>query len=331
MAAAKKKVVSKDDLRRLMKETKAARKSDSTKIDHPLAKYNSLGQLLCNICNTVIKSDLLWTVHIQSKQHKEKLASLKGTATASDQTASVKRKFSDIDVTGSLKRSKDVNDGGKSVSGLPSDFFDNSGSKAFTGNLNKAQKLEHCSILAEYSSSDDEDDNDNENNGNVHNREPPLKGANSNSALPADFFDSGVKPSPSSSVDPESNIKKSTMAESLPEGFFDDPVMDAKVRKVEYINKQEEEWELFQRAMKEEAHVSEQIVEEEDEQVNINRNIDEIDDQMQRWREVDDLHNKREKIIQKTPATEQNESEDAELNEAELEEFLDWRSKKLWR
>ncbi|KAK3597132.1 hypothetical protein CHS0354_038051 [Potamilus streckersoni] len=331
MAVAKKKVVSKDDLRRLMKETKAARKSDSTKIDHPLAKYNNLGQLLCNICNTVIKSDLLWTVHIQSKQHKEKLASLKSTATAPDKTAGVKRKFSDTDSTIS-KRSKDVNDRDKSVNGLPADFFDKSGSKAFTGNHNKAPKPEHRSILAEYSSSDDEDDNDNENNENVHKREPHVKGANSNSALPADFFDSGVKPSTSSTADPESNIKKSTMAESLPEGFFDDPVMDAKVRKVEYINKQEEEWELFQRAMKEEAHVSEQIVEEEDEQVNINRNIDEIDDQMQRWREVDDLHNKREEIIQKAPANEQKESEDdAELNEADLEEFLDWRSKKLWR
>lgn len=40
------------------------------------------------------------------------------------------------------------------------------------------------------------------------------------------------------------------MADKLPEGFFDDPILDAKVRKVEYVDKEEEEWNAFQKAMK---------------------------------------------------------------------------------
>lgn len=39
MAAVKKKAVSKDDLRRLMKETKFSVRSKDKKVDHPHAKY----------------------------------------------------------------------------------------------------------------------------------------------------------------------------------------------------------------------------------------------------------------------------------------------------
>jgi hypothetical protein len=37
-------------------------------------------------------------------------------------------------------------------------------------------------------------------------------------------------PSASTSKEPEEEPKPSTMADVLPEGFFDDPKMDAKVR-----------------------------------------------------------------------------------------------------
>lgn len=34
-------------------------------------RYNSLNQLVCILCNNIIKNDLLWVSHLQSKQHKE--------------------------------------------------------------------------------------------------------------------------------------------------------------------------------------------------------------------------------------------------------------------
>ena len=46
-----------------------------------------------------------------------------------------------------------------------------------------------------------------------------------------DFFDVGVMPSASTSKEAEEEEQKpSAMADILPEGFFDDPKMDAKVR-----------------------------------------------------------------------------------------------------
>ena len=43
---------------------------------------------------------------------------------------------------------------------------------------------------------------------------------------------------------------------ALPEGFFDDPKMDAKARKVEYKDPMTEEWERFQKSIQKEDDVS---------------------------------------------------------------------------
>ena len=37
----------------------------------PSSRYNGVGQLSCVICNLTIKTELLWTTHLQSKKHKE--------------------------------------------------------------------------------------------------------------------------------------------------------------------------------------------------------------------------------------------------------------------
>jgi len=46
----------------------------------------------------------------------------------------------------------------------------------------------------------------------------------------SDFFDNGVAESKQKTTDSEQVARASTIAEALPEGFFDDPKMDAKVR-----------------------------------------------------------------------------------------------------
>ena len=43
---------------------------------------------------------------------------------------------------------------------------------------------------------------------------------------------------------------------SIPEGFFDDPLQDAKARKVEYKDPMMDEWEKFQKTIKKEDDVS---------------------------------------------------------------------------
>ncbi|CAI8017224.1 Zinc finger protein 830 [Geodia barretti] len=110
-----------------------------------------------------------------------------------------------------------------------------------------------------------------------------------NSSLPADFFDPGVskrlgedgddsdggedgrsggtvkmdanskplgKSSAGETSQPNSKSSENLQETAIPEGFFDDPKMDAKARKVEYKDKMEEEWERFQKTIQKENDVS---------------------------------------------------------------------------
>lgn len=65
-----------EEMRKLMAERK---KKDikTTKIDNPLAKYNSAGQLMCLLCSSVVRSENVWTVHVNSKQHRENVEKAK--------------------------------------------------------------------------------------------------------------------------------------------------------------------------------------------------------------------------------------------------------------
>ncbi|KAK2187369.1 hypothetical protein NP493_168g03006 [Ridgeia piscesae] len=170
-----------------------------------------------------------------------------------------------------------------------------------------------------------------------------------NTTLPTDFFDTGAPvgavamETESSDADEGETSQSSAeqlapdeakpMAEKLPEGFFDDPVKDAKAREVEYRNKMDDEWELFQRVMKDENTVSEAIEEEEEEQKTSERNIDEIDEQIHRWSKVDKLAKAKEQLmLREAPRVEEQEQEPDEVDEEqEFDEFLDWRSKKAWK
>ncbi|XP_067680900.1 zinc finger protein 830-like [Haliotis asinina] len=304
----KKKIVSKDELRRLMKQKQTSLKS-SNRIEHPHAKYNSLNQLVCTVCNTTIKSDLLWAAHIQSRLHKEYVAAKLVVGPAVP--ASIKRSIPHSDSGAShSKKLKSQNGSPVKQSGLPADFFDKSSPKSGP---------QSNSLLADYGSSSEEDSDGADEGAGRSARQGP-------GVLPSDFFDKGSKPSGDAVEE-----KPKTMADILPEGFFDDPKMDAKVRKVEYKDKMEEEWEQFQRAMKEESHVSENIIEEDDQQANIERNIDEIDDQINRWKEIEDLHDKKAEVIGKVGDREAQSDSEGEVDEAELEELFDWRAKKTWK
>ncbi|KAH9514288.1 hypothetical protein Btru_028616 [Bulinus truncatus] len=304
---ASKKKVTKDDLRRFMKEKQSSVKGVVKKIEHPLAKYNSLNQLICVLCNNVIKNDLLWSAHIQSKQHKENILALKTPGPVKPDTQlNIKRKCDDI--LNSKSSTKKLKTGC---------IKDETVSKS-------SKEKSPSALLSGYSSSSDESDMNEDSIGISANTESPSSNYSApKQELPDDFFDQESEPT----VGEHSQSRK--MSEILPEGFFDDPKLDAKIRNVEYKDKEEEEWDLFQKAIKEEAQVSEVIMEEEDEQVNIDRNIDEIDDQIHRWQEVEKLHVKKETIVKssKNDGLQENSSDD-EVEDEELDSLLNWRAKK---
>ena len=70
----------------------------------------------------------------------------------------------------------------------------------------------------------------------------------------------------------------------IPEGFFDDPKLDAKARQVQYVNVEEEEWQKFQKEIAEEEVNAQEILTEDRNEATTDRQIEEIDEQIEAWK-----------------------------------------------
>ncbi|NXA33921.1 ZN830 protein, partial [Eudromia elegans] len=233
---------------------------------------------------------------------------------------------------------------------LPADFFDETEQNGGKKHLSKTPRP---NLLSGYYDDDDDDEEEEEqedhsNKSSVtHKTEipPPTQEAIANS-LPPDFFDSKTTAVPtvshSGSIQkPEIQEKvverKENTAEALPEGFFDDPEVDAKVRKVDAPKDQmDKEWDEFQKAMRQVNTISEAIVAEEDEEGRLDRQIGEIDEQIECYRRVELLRNRqdlmKEKLKEAMRLRATQEKEDETLgseDEEELQDLLsqDWRVK----
>ncbi|RMX50722.1 hypothetical protein pdam_00013204 [Pocillopora damicornis] len=123
--------------------------------------------------------------------------------------------------------------------------------------------------------------------------------------LPSDFFDHEIK------SEMQQHIASGDSTEGIPEGFFDDPKLDAKVRKVEYKDQAEEQWEKFQKEMQVENQVS---------QVYFLR-ADALRDKQSSLK--DKFSNL--KSLQPQPQRETTSDSD----DSDFDEFLDWRAKKV--
>lgn len=125
--------------------------------------------------------------------------------------------------------------------------------------------------------------------------------------------------------------KKPTKEMSLPAGFFDDPEIDAKIRGVETpADKMDREWESFQRELQHETGQSEQLIDEEQETGHIDREIDEIDEQIQFYSLIDKLCDKKESVVHKLKDKHSNDDEEAMAVDSSSEDdddILDWREK----
>ena len=51
--------------------------SADSRVTHPFAKYNTSGQLQCVLCSLQVATDKAWPFHLQSRKHKDIMASLK--------------------------------------------------------------------------------------------------------------------------------------------------------------------------------------------------------------------------------------------------------------
>ncbi|GAA6093224.1 zinc finger protein 830 [Tachysurus ichikawai] len=326
-AAKGKKVVNQDELRRLMREKQKQKQGERQKrVESPYAKYNSLGHLSCVLCNMQVRGHILWQAHVLSKQHKDKVSELKGSHN-NPQTSTLKRKAAEAEVHDGKKPKAS---GGDVVQGKTAGPGPGPGLVLLAG---------------QYDDDDDQSTNSSKCPADVKQSDPASDGQ-----LPADFFDSSVPEIPSvpsashsgsiSKAEVEKPVeKKDSMAETIPEGFFDDPVRDAKVRNVDTPKDHlDKEWEEFQKEMRAVSNVSEAIVAEEDEEGRLERQIDEIDEQIECLRRVEVLRTKREAVKDKMKKTKElrlsgsgggGDGEEEEEDEEELMNVLgrDWRAK----
>ncbi|XP_076766871.1 zinc finger protein 830 [Xylocopa sonorina] len=295
-----KRKLTQDDLRKAMSEHKK-KIGAVKKIESPLAKYTDAGQLMCILCKTIIRSEAVWAVHLNSKTHKENILLAKTTKLETDtkKGPTFKRPMSPAQEPSTNKKLKGIlkNSTTNSIqvpTSLPSDFFDSP--KQVNGTTQS-----NTTVITQKTE-----------NGNEIVQEKDLK-------------------STETQDEKDKEKSKDVNQPALPEGFFDDPVLDAKVRNVEYKNPIEEEWEKFQKVIKEETAQSAQIIADDQEEATTERQLDEIEEQIRHWSRVMDLV-KRKEQMQATDRRQKNTDEDVSSgDEAEFDEFLDWRAKNSYK
>ncbi|NXH99791.1 ZN830 protein, partial [Pachycephala philippinensis] len=231
---------------------------------------------------------------------------------------------------------------------LPADFFDGAEQDSAKVQLSKGPAPSLLSGNYDDDNDDEEEEQEQSSKSSVvHKTEipPPAQEVIANS-LPADFFDTKTPAAPivshsgsiqKAEIQEKVVERKENTAEALPEGFFDDPEVDAKVRKVDAPKDQmDKEWDEFQKAMRQVNTISEAIVAEDDEEGRLDRQIGEIDEQIECYRRVELLRNRQDEMKEKLKeamrlrAAQEKEEEDAgSEDEEELQDLLsqDWRVK----
>ncbi|XP_066150998.1 zinc finger protein 830 [Euwallacea fornicatus] len=279
-----KKMVKQEQLRKIMKDYKKGLK-EVKKIESQFHTYNELGQLTCILCKTIVKSEAVWVVHINAKQHKENIELAK------------KLKEKTNNFTTPLKRPltpplPDIPE--KKIKGI----LKNALTKPTTINSQQSKVTEDTAIQS-------------------------LSTIKLNVPL-------GAIRQNSKNIPPSENPEEPGSSNSLPEGFFDDPIMDAKARNQEYKDPLEVEWDKFLKEMKVIENESEAIIAEDQDEATNERHIEEIEEQMILFNKVLDLEKKKDVAIEALNQKKSELKEDDEELDEDIDEFLDWRQKKTF-
>jgi len=234
------------------------------------------------------------------------------------------------------ERIQDKKDASKKA-GVPENFFDSAKTKAFL-NLNKAPQksiLKNSSKPAAKKVEPSMAANSKATGKEWTSKAPELviqpEPRTKETEVPKDFFDK-------KEADAEEKGKEEEEEEEagLPAGFFDDQEKDAKARGVEYKNPEDLEWETFQKEIAAEVRESAELAAEEQLEETTGRQLEEIDEQMRAWSRVRDAELRKDVVeeklqVKKEVKVEEVEKEESEgeLEDEDLDGFLDWRIKKL--
>lgn len=119
------------------------------------------------------------------------------------------------------------------------------------------------------------------------------------------------------------------ITEGLPEKFFDED----KSSKAEATRIQDEEWQRFQQEIKKASTESSVIVADEQEDINIKRQLKEIDEQIDNWKRFIKINDQKTILLGKKRKINPKKEIDPELSSSEedcsVDDLYDWRSKNL--
>lgn len=279
------KKISQFELRKFMNAHKRRALESLKKIESPLAKYSANGELTCIVCSSVVKSEAVWSIHINSKQHKENIARKNAPVPPPQKQESLTVETETLkkpSLPSATKRPKSIL---KNATPLPPTFFDDV--KIESEVPTKKVKLEEIDTTEE----------------------------------PKEITEDGNETPMETDV---------TRDSELPEGFFDDPVLDAKARNVEYKDPVEEEWERFQKEIKEETDLSAKLIHEDTEDATVQRQIEQIDEQISKLSRVVQLEMKKDEVKAKVLNKTEIKKEDPSLedsDDSDLDVEFDWRAK----
>ncbi|CAF1126285.1 unnamed protein product [Rotaria sp. Silwood1] len=301
---ASKPVDTKTTLRQMMKQEKQKR------IDSPLAKYTNTGQLYCALCNQQLTSETFWKAHVNGRDHKQKVLELKSNIKQSNADSVFTKPFPPSSATTQqrgIKRPHDVATSSDNVIvGKPST------------SVSSSTTAQHSALPTDFFDSDSS-------KSQINTNKPTTKSSSSSS---------------STTTTTTNNVTSVEESSALPEGFFDDPHLDARMRKVEYVDKMEVEWDAFMREMKQETNISEKLEANDDIEREVERDIIETEELITRWQKIEQMHDLKDnrfKVVkegiknskkQTTNENNDDDDDDDEDLEKELQSMYNWRQKR---
>lgn len=294
---------------------------------------------MCVICNLHVKSDILWSTHLQSKKHKETVVALKNDTKPPPSTQPSKSEPS-------CQAAKPVQP-----------------SLQPTLRVNKEPLVVEDDVTAiatlKRISSEPTEDSSIAKKQKVGNGHP--SSATIESTLPSDFFDpkalknesdeadddedkviEGIVADEEPSKEKNKKMQETSKSGTLPEGFFDDPKTDAKARNVEYKDPMTEEWERFQKSIAKETDQSEALVQAADEETHEDKELAEVNEQVACFKKAEELRLKQEEWLTKRAASHSAmtsgdpdvKKEDGDVDsgdDVDIEEIMNWRSKDAYK
>lgn len=294
--------------------------STSSRVDSPLASYDSEGNLSCRVCVSRLRENQ-WTSHLLSRDHRNRLESLKITAQKGKEAA-LKRKESESSqiqepepLTPCPVRVKEASDDQIPSKRIKHEDSEKIGISKRELIAKLEEEINEEVMVVDMTQDDDEDDQ---------------QEVQDTSNLPPGFFDDASKKT--------SSLPEEASTSTLPPGFFDDPQADAKARSVAFVDPLDEEYAQFQKLISSENNRSEIMVQEDLEYVQQEKTTEEIEEQMDKWKRIDRLEQQLEEKMKqgfvRLPSSSSSEEkadydhdDSGEEDDDKLSCLLDWRRK----